>query len=72
MSFDPSRQQGIWRQGLGPYKDPHITVVDEELPATPGETARGKARRRRTIGVVLFLILLALLAAFIIFRVTVM
>ena len=72
MSFDPSRQHGIWHQGLGPYKDPHITVVDEELPAAPGEIGRGKARRWRIIAVALVLILLALLAAFIIFRIAAM
>ena len=69
MNFDPSRQQATWYQKLGPPKDPHINVTDEEQIVELDPAARRKLRRGQVIGsMIIFLILVALIVAFYILK----
>lgn len=69
MNFDPSRQRATWYQKLGPPKDPHINVTDEERRVELDPAMRQKLGRGQVIGVIIvFLIIVALIAGFYILK----
>lgn len=68
LPYDPSRQDATRFAQMGPPRDPHITVADEEQVANLDATVRRRLRREQVIGGVIVVILMALLAAYFILK----
>jgi hypothetical protein len=67
---EDGRRQAMMHQALGPYDDRRElreSVAEQNLALTAGV----KARRQRIIGISLFLLALALIAAYLIVRIVV-